>query len=641
MVPLRNFRLGLVHFWLVQLVMSLDHCPDGTLPLCRLQTGSLCPDGSQPHCLNSGKNPTVNTTCPTPCNPHSNRCDPTTAPTCIFPDPRAASPRAACACRPGYKAKGYASNDITKQWRLPIEGQNHRVWVSENVECDVLCDVSTGVASCREVTVIAQECTANASDREDSLLPLYQPFPPDIPITFANTTSLIDPVSTYVNTTSVVAFQNSSTLTTYQFNDSKIFGNTLISIPVLLPANSTFQNQTNTTVLLEINSNGIEYALPRILSQFGISDEDINAMLGEAVPALTAVALGLFNTLGVVNQTTNQTIHQNNPLPGRGLTLPKIGGSLGQIGEAAKKLVIKTIPKKIVEGVQKISKKNGLCTIIASSTLIGFMAEAEAVYSRAPGPGIPITKQQMFFLYPVYGDFPITERLRIHYGFDKSFIENFGAITFGRHMYLTDNAALSGPPWGASRVFSRATETLIHEVRHTLQYQSHRWSKQSFGLEYLLQYCQSGYTYSKIPYEQDAFAYGYLMTDFLDNEFGYSFYEFWKAKKLHSTLGYPTGRTWIESPGSSSGPGNYELKFQKGVLQGFSRGDCNRCFRVLDERAVLYRHFSDACYVNKNPANWCPIMHQQWEETQKEKPICLPSLQRQRNAKGYCSSLRT
>jgi hypothetical protein len=65
MAPLRNFRLGLVHFWLVQLVMSLDHCPDGTLPLCRLQTGSLCPDESQPQCLNSEKNPTVNTTCPT------------------------------------------------------------------------------------------------------------------------------------------------------------------------------------------------------------------------------------------------------------------------------------------------------------------------------------------------------------------------------------------------------------------------------------------------------------------------------------------------------------------------------------------------------------------------------------------------
>lgn len=97
--------------------------------------------------------------CPPTCNPHPplNKCDATTAPTCIFPDPRVPHPRAACACRPGYKA--YTDEELArlpkeagiKQWRLPVKGQEHRVWVAEGVKCDVLCGVSSGIGACREV----------------------------------------------------------------------------------------------------------------------------------------------------------------------------------------------------------------------------------------------------------------------------------------------------------------------------------------------------------------------------------------------------------------------------------------------------------------------------------------------------------
>ncbi|KAF2179651.1 hypothetical protein K469DRAFT_595110, partial [Zopfia rhizophila CBS 207.26] len=111
----------------------------------------LCLDGSLPQYQRLGERSARNTICPKACNPHFNTCDPSTAPTCIFPDPRVTNPRGACACRPGHKAAGYANNDVSKQWRLPIEAQQHRVWVVEGVKCDILCDVPWGVDSCREV----------------------------------------------------------------------------------------------------------------------------------------------------------------------------------------------------------------------------------------------------------------------------------------------------------------------------------------------------------------------------------------------------------------------------------------------------------------------------------------------------------
>ncbi|KAK0717521.1 hypothetical protein B0T26DRAFT_751565 [Lasiosphaeria miniovina] len=130
-----------------------SYCPDGPLPLCKAPPPTTCPDGTAPPC----KAPPA--TCPAGCAVHSNHCDATTAPTCIFPDPRVPNPRAACACRPGYKASApVADTDTARQWRLDIPGQEHRVWVAEGVACDQLCVVSTGVDSCREVTALPAAC---------------------------------------------------------------------------------------------------------------------------------------------------------------------------------------------------------------------------------------------------------------------------------------------------------------------------------------------------------------------------------------------------------------------------------------------------------------------------------------------------
>ncbi|KAK3361436.1 hypothetical protein B0T24DRAFT_109093 [Lasiosphaeria ovina] len=178
-------------------------CPDGSAPPCvtdvgstgtcpgtvdRVGGGGLCPDGTAPTCpkvssppdpkeKDPNKDPndpkekdpkkdpkedpnTPGGTCPAGCDIHSNKCDATTAPTCTFPDPRVAKPRAACACRPGFKATGHTDGDAAAQWRLPVAGQEHRVWVAEGVVCDSLCVVSGGVDSCKEVTLLQAACVS-------------------------------------------------------------------------------------------------------------------------------------------------------------------------------------------------------------------------------------------------------------------------------------------------------------------------------------------------------------------------------------------------------------------------------------------------------------------------------------------------
>ena len=113
-------------------------------------------------CANDTKPPV---TCPKGCNPLAgqNTCSFPTAATCVYPSPALANPRAACACRAGFKATapGITDADTTKQWRLPAPEGNFRVWVAEGVVCDTLCDVPTGAESCREVAELPADCLHN------------------------------------------------------------------------------------------------------------------------------------------------------------------------------------------------------------------------------------------------------------------------------------------------------------------------------------------------------------------------------------------------------------------------------------------------------------------------------------------------
>ena len=111
-------------------------------------------------------NPNTKTTsCPVACDIHYNYCDAFTAPTCIYPDPGAPGIGSACACRPGYKATGFADSDTSHQWRLPVIGQEHRVWVAERVRCDTLCTISGGIDSCQEVELIKGACQSSSAPK--------------------------------------------------------------------------------------------------------------------------------------------------------------------------------------------------------------------------------------------------------------------------------------------------------------------------------------------------------------------------------------------------------------------------------------------------------------------------------------------
>jgi hypothetical protein len=112
--------------------------------------------------------------CPTGCNPDANTCSWPTAEDCIYPSPSIPNPRAACACRAGYKATapGILDTDMTKQWRLPADEGNFRVWVAEGIECNTLCDVWYGPSSCQEVVELPATCLQNSASTPPNL-PVY------------------------------------------------------------------------------------------------------------------------------------------------------------------------------------------------------------------------------------------------------------------------------------------------------------------------------------------------------------------------------------------------------------------------------------------------------------------------------------
>ncbi len=88
--------------------------------------------------------------CPKSCNPNSNNCLWPTAQNCVPFGGKATY----CACAPGFKAN-FPNGDKDHHWRVNQPGHEHRVWVAEGVQCDVLC---VNPLTCGEVSMIEDSC---------------------------------------------------------------------------------------------------------------------------------------------------------------------------------------------------------------------------------------------------------------------------------------------------------------------------------------------------------------------------------------------------------------------------------------------------------------------------------------------------
>ena len=338
--------------------LGQSFCPTGLQLLCPASTNALCSDGSQPHCLNTQAQSTTSQICPKACNPHSNTCDPHTAPTCIFPNPNVPSPRAACACRPGYKATGQANNDVSKHWRLPIPGQQYRVWVAEGVKCDTLCDIPYGVNSCGEVSILSDQCISTTGD----IIP--------------------GDSDTETVSISVVELKESPTLSYYQIKDSSMFGSLTLTIPVLLPKNETLLAHSNTDEYLDDVADSIAYALPIVLEQLGVPYAKIVPELNASVVTLTNIGIAMFSP-----PYRNYTLQARGGL--RGLSMKKIKDGVSHVGKEAVKQIT-AASNNAVKAITQIVPTDVVCPYFATTTLPGYLAEAALVYMRSPGPGVPI-----------------------------------------------------------------------------------------------------------------------------------------------------------------------------------------------------------------------------------------------------------
>lgn len=371
----------------------------------------------------------------------------------------------------------------------------------------------------------------------------------------SNLTSTLDStIETYNSTSYLISLQNSSATSTYQIKDNNSIGDVAIAIdiPVVLP-----------TDLSTANVDGVAFALPAVLKQLDVPSENINSTIEQTSTAFSDAVLLVFNQSDSVgSDNTLQPVGQvDTTIEKRGCCFK--GNGIKDAVNVVKKIIPGSAP--IIDKLAKATTGQ-LCSIFAYNTVAGYLATAASVRERNPSPGLGITRHQMFFLHPIYGDFPLQQNLRVHYNLRKFLnLGEYHAITFNRDIYVPDDYQLSAPPSFPTFAYTSFIQTLVHETKHTQQYQANGWSLPRFGFQYMSQYCAAGYSYSKIAYEKDAYAIEHTADFLVDSAAGSAYFRFWRQQDLYSTLGYPTATKHTLSPGYTQG--RYELPFQRGLLQ--------------------------------------------------------------------------
>ncbi|KAL8999942.1 MAG: hypothetical protein Q9169_001348 [Polycauliona sp. 2 TL-2023] len=416
---------------------------------------------------------------------------------------------------------------------------------------------------------------------------------------FENTTTFPEDKTNYTDPDApiVESFKNSSDLTTYHIQDREIFGDLPVTqIPVFF---STTANNHGPEPISAGNatSDAIDFAMPQILEQLGVDSGEIAPLVEETSPILTEALMYLLGQSDIPNGTETEEgiVNSDGTLDKRWSCCKGI--SIKGIGKAVGKAV-----GYIPEAIKDTAVAAG-CSVTAQTALPGYLATYAQVKTSNPGPGIPVTESHMYFLFQLYGYFPQTANLRLHFNTRKflGFIGEYDAITFGRDIFIVDDYRLSPKPGPSDFYFETTMSTIIHEVRHSQQYRGQGWVIPSFGAKYLYQYCKAGFSYRKLQWEAEAFAQDKLMADLLSDKAGYRFFRYWRHRRLFSALGYPVATTYRREPGTSDDEYRWELPFQYGILQAKFYKD-GQCWKYLSpteaaarDKAINCRAFSGRC----------------------------------------------
>lgn len=385
----------------------------------------------------------------------------------------------------------------------------------------------------------------------------------------------------------------------------------MTNIPVFFPTGAT-SNGSEPISAGNATSQSIDFAMPRILEQLEVSSEELAPLVGEASPVLTEALMHLFGQSDLPEQNDTSQVSQGTATKRgwsccKGISIKKVFDTVGD--------VLTAIPDAVV----KVSA-DAACKSSTTILLPGYLATLAQVKGQNPGPGLSVTESHMYFLFQLYGYFPLTAGLRLHFNTRKflGFIGEYDAITFGRDIFIVDDYSLNPKPGPADTHFQNSMSTIIHEIRHCQQYRSMGWVIPAFGAKYLYQYCQAGFKYKTLKFEAEAYSQENVMNDLLFNRYGYMFFRYWRFRKLSSKLGYPVATTYRPQPGPEEA-GLYEVPFQYGILLTtfYDDGACWSYLTTAEaaarEKAINCRNFSGRCEPDTTT----------YEQALKRKKDCL------------------
>jgi hypothetical protein len=207
----------------------------------------------------------------------------------------------------------------------------------------------------------------------------------------------------------------------------------------------------------------VQQSLPFLLSEFGVDDGEIQALVDEFIPlGRDAIIDAISGPGGVATE-----------------------GIFGDIFAWAEKVVSKAA-NIVASGAVDVT-----CGVVAAGGLP--LYEAANILFMAQNTGTvsaPTTNDQDFFIFPLHGLISHDDSIEIYY--DSSFVVGFGdadGVTMGRRIY-TNKPASSASVGDAG--FRGTTRLLLHEFTHSKQYQSHNYNTFAFGVQYLFNWCKVG-----------------------------------------------------------------------------------------------------------------------------------------------------